>query len=61
MLSMVTRVTGSLETLHMLPQVSAAARTLVGAAVLVGSIPVLTALTWKSKENHACAAKCELT
>lgn len=56
MSSMVTWVTGSLETLHMLPQVSAAARTLVGAAVLVGSIPVLAALTWKSKENHACVS-----
>lgn len=40
-----------METLHMLPQVSAAAWTLIGTAVLVGPAPIFTALTWGKKNN----------
>jgi len=46
----VTWVTGSLQTLHVLPQVGAAARTLIGTALLVGPPPVLTALTCGTRE-----------
>lgn len=40
-------MTASLETLHVLPQVSAAARTLISTAILVGPAPIFAALTWR--------------